>query len=134
MSASADPAHWRWPSAPFQAYSWMAFPHREEILVQSFCNYREYDGESLDGIADLPESEQRRRFGGTLAPTVRLAVSDGQTRIRGRLGHWHIPLPSEPLPDTHDEPPADVDAADDTRPNLDERPRFRPGPYSGLDY
>ena len=121
-------------SAPFQAYSWMAFPHREEILVQSFCNYREYDGESLDGIADLPESEQRRRFGGTLAPTVRLAVSDGQTRIRGRLGHWHIPLPSEPLPDTHDEPPADVDAADGTRPNLDERPRFRPGPYSGLDY
>jgi len=42
------------PEAPFQAYSWMAFAHDEEVLVQSFLNYYDFAGDSLDAIADLP--------------------------------------------------------------------------------
>jgi len=85
-------------SVPYQSYSWMAFPHREEILVQSFLNYYDFEGDSLDDIAHLPEREQTDRFGGTLAPTVRLTVDGTSTRICGTLTHWHIPTPGEPLP------------------------------------
>ena len=85
-------------SAPFQAYSWMAFPHEDEVLVQSFFNYRDFAGDSLDEIADLSVAEQCRRFGGTLGPTVRLSVAGDGTRVRGTLSHWHIPTPGEGLP------------------------------------
>lgn len=94
-------------SAPFQTYSWMAFAHRDEMLVQSFCNYREFGGESLDGIAAFSEAEQHRRFGGTLAPTLRVAVTDDRTRIRGTLAHWRVPTEAEPLPDPDYRPPTD---------------------------
>ena len=87
-------------NAPFQSYSWMAFPHDEEVLVQSFFNYYEFAGETLDEIAHLPESEQMRRFGGTLGPTVRLDVEGARSRILGALGHWHIPMVGEELPPT----------------------------------
>ena len=86
------------PSAPFQAYSWMAFTHGSEVLVQSFLNYFDFAGESLDAIAELPDADQRDRFGGTLAPTLRLAVDGDQTRLHGTLDAWHMPLPDEPLP------------------------------------
>jgi levansucrase len=86
-------------NAPFQSYSWMAFPHREELLVQSFFNYYDFDGETLDLVGHLSESEQMRRFGGTLGPTLRLALDGDRTRILGSLDHWHLPLPDEPLPD-----------------------------------
>ena len=76
----------------------MAFPHREEVLVQSFFNYFDFDGESLDEVAELPVPEQRRRFGGTLAPTVRLSVDGDRSRVRGTLDHWHLPTADEPLP------------------------------------
>jgi len=85
-------------NAPFQAYSWMAFPHEEELLVQSFFNYRDFAGDSLDEVADLSVAEQRRRFGGTLGPTVRLAVEGDETSVRGTLTHWHLPTPGEGLP------------------------------------
>ena len=85
-------------TAPFQAYSWMAFPHRDEVLVQGFFNYFDFDGESLDEIAELSTAEQMRRFGGTLAPTTRLRVDGDRTEVVGTLGHWHVPLPGEPLP------------------------------------
>lgn len=86
------------PDAPFQAYSWMAFAHDEEVLVQSFLNYYDFAGDSLDEIAEFPEAEQRERFGGTLAPTLRLAVDGDRTRLLGALGGWRIPIPGEPLP------------------------------------
>jgi levansucrase len=86
------------PSAPFQAYSWMAFAHDEEVLVQSFLNYYDFAGDSLDAIADLSEADQRERFGGTLAPALRLAVEGDRTRLLGTLDAWHIPTPDEPLP------------------------------------
>ena len=86
------------PDAPFQAYSWMAFAHDDEVLVQSFLNYYDFGGDSLDAIAELPEAEQRDRFGGTLAPTLRLGVDGDRTRLLGTLAAWRIPTPGEPLP------------------------------------
>ncbi len=76
----------------------MAFPHSDEVLVQSFFNYYDFDGETLDEIAHLSESEQMRRFGGSLGPALRLEVEGSRTRIIGSLGHWHIPLAGETLP------------------------------------
>ncbi|MDS0283023.1 glycoside hydrolase family 68 protein [Haloarcula onubensis] len=90
-------------NAPFQAYSWMAFPHDGEVLVQNFFNYFDFAGDTLDEIAHLPESEQMRRFGGTLAPTLRLTVSGAGTEIIGKLGHWEIPMAGESLPPTERE-------------------------------
>jgi levansucrase len=84
--------------APFQAYSWLAYDHGDDVLVTSFFNYWDYDRPSLDDVALLPEDEQRRRFGGTLAPTVRLGLDGSQTRVLGALDHGHLPLPGEPLP------------------------------------
>jgi levansucrase len=90
-------------NAPFQAYSWLAYGHREEVLVTSFFNYYDFDRPSLDDVALLPESEQRRRFGGTLAPTVRVGVDGDRTRILGTLDHAHLPIRSEDLPETETE-------------------------------
>lgn len=86
-------------NAPFQAYSWLAYPHREELLVASFFNYYDLEGRSLDDVALLREEEQFARFGGTLAPTVRLALDGDRTRVVGTLGHGHLPLPGEDLPE-----------------------------------
>ncbi len=103
-------------TAPFQAYSWMAFPHEEEVLVQSFFNFRDFSGDSLDEIAEFSDAEQLRRFRGTLSPTLRLAVEGNTTRVRGTLDHWHIPTPDEPLPpvDT-DRPLSEADIEDVSR-------------------
>ena len=85
-------------NAPFQAYSWLAYDHGDELLVTSFFNYFDYDRPSMDDVALLPEDEQMRRFGGTLAPTVRVALEGSETRVRGTLGHGHLPLARESLP------------------------------------
>ena len=101
------------PDAPFQAYSWMAFAHDEEVLLQSFLNYHDFAGDSLDAVAEFSETEQRARFGGTLAPTLRLAVNGGETRLLGALDGWRIPAPDEPLPpvDESELPDGDFDEA-----------------------
>ncbi|RDI72077.1 glycoside hydrolase family 68 protein [Halopelagius longus] len=85
--------------APFQAYSWLAYDHGDELLATSFFNYHEYDRPTMDDVALLPEDEQRRRFGGTLAPTVRIELDGAETRVRGALDHGHLPLPREGLPE-----------------------------------
>ncbi|ELZ34027.1 Levansucrase [Halogeometricum pallidum JCM 14848] len=85
-------------NAPFQAYSWLAYDHGDELLVTSFFNYFDYDRPSMDDVALLPEDEQMRRFGGTLAPTVRVGVDGTRTRVLGTLGHGHLPLARESLP------------------------------------
>ncbi len=85
-------------NAPFQAYSWMVYQHRDELLVTSFFNYYDFDRPSLDDVALLPEDEQMRRFGGTLAPTVRLGFGDGETWLRGVLAHGQLPTEDEELP------------------------------------
>lgn len=98
------------PDAPFQAYSWMAFAHKDEVLIQSFLNYYDFGGESLDAISEFSESEQRARFGGTLAPTLRLALDGRQTRLVGTLDGWRIPVQDESLPsvDESEIPTTDV--------------------------
>ncbi|MFB6126151.1 MAG: glycoside hydrolase family 68 protein [Halolamina sp.] len=87
-------------NAPFQAYSWLVYPHEEELLATSFFNYYDLGGLSLDDVGELPPDEQFRRFGGTLAPTVRVALDGDRTRVRGKLRHGHLPTPDEALPDT----------------------------------
>ena len=119
-------------TVPYQAYSWIAFPHREEILVGSFYNYREYAGESLDGIADLSEAEQRRRFGGTLSPTIRVAIDGDRTRITGTLAHWDVPTPAEDLPESTEYVPSEgIDIGEERPSGLPgRRDRHRTGGYS----
>ncbi|WP_129112805.1 glycoside hydrolase family 68 protein [Halegenticoccus tardaugens] len=95
-------------NAPFQAYSWLADDHGDEALVTAFFNYFDFDRPSLDDVAHLPESEQLRRFGGTLAPTVRLRLDGRRTRVVGTLDHGHLPLPDEELPEPWWEPGEDV--------------------------
>jgi levansucrase len=90
-------------NAPFQAYSWLAYGHEDEILVTSFFNYYDYDRPSLDDVGLLPEDEQFRRFGGTLAPTLRLGVEGRETRITGTLDHGHLPTKAESFPETEAE-------------------------------
>lgn len=85
-------------TAPFQAYSWTVLDHHDELLATSFLNYHDYDRRTLDDVAHLPAAEQFRRFGGTPAPTLRLAVDGDRTRIRGTLGHGHVPAADEALP------------------------------------
>ncbi|MDL5362454.1 glycoside hydrolase family 68 protein [Halalkalicoccus sp. NIPERK01] len=85
-------------NAPYQAYSWIAFPHREELLVSGFFNYYDLGGLTLDDVATLSPDEQLAKFGGTLAPTVRIAFDGDRTRITGTLSHGRIPLESEELP------------------------------------
>ncbi|WP_226023345.1 glycoside hydrolase family 68 protein [Halomicrobium salinisoli] len=85
-------------NAPYQSYSWMVLPHGDEALVQSFFNYYDFAAPSMDAVADLPDAEQRRRFGGTMAPTLRLGIDGPTARIRGKLDHWRVPLPREDLP------------------------------------
>ncbi|WP_436922978.1 glycoside hydrolase family 68 protein [Halosimplex amylolyticum] len=86
-------------NAPFQTYSWMVLPHDEEVLVQSFFNFYDFAGESVDLIGELSEAEQMRRFGGTLGPTLRLDLDGDRTRVLGTLDAWHLPLAGEALPD-----------------------------------
>jgi levansucrase len=85
-------------NAPFQSYSWLAFDHPEDLLVESFFGYFDYDRPSLDDVALLPEIEQFRRFGGTLAPTLRVHLDGDRSRIVGALEHGRIPLRTERLP------------------------------------
>ncbi|MEM4781975.1 MAG: glycoside hydrolase family 68 protein, partial [Halalkalicoccus sp.] len=90
-------------NAPYQAYSWVAFPHREELLVSGFFNYYDLGGLTLDDVAGLSPDDQLEKFGGTLAPTVRVALDGDRTRITGTLSHGRIPLESEDLPALPDE-------------------------------
>ena len=90
-------------TAPFQAYSWLAVGHGEELLVSGFLNYPGFDGERLEEIAALSGEEQRQRFAGTLTPTLRLSVDGEETRIHGKLGHWAFPSETETLPPLADD-------------------------------
>ena len=90
-------------TAPFQAYSWLAVGHGEELLVSGFLNYPDFDGERLAEIAALSGEEQRQRFAGTLTPTLRLAVEGEETRIHGTLDHWAFPSESGTLPPLADD-------------------------------
>ena len=99
-------------SAPFQAYSWLAVRHGEELLVSGFLNYPDFDGGVIGDLAALSGEAQRQRFAGTLTPTLRLAVDGDETRIRGTLDHWALPSADEPVPPVADDwhlPAAELD-------------------------
>ncbi|KYH24232.1 levansucrase/invertase [Halalkalicoccus paucihalophilus] len=85
-------------AAPFQAYSWLAMPQGDNILVESFENFRGLDdtsqGEiSLDEVGSLPAEEQKELFGGTLAPSLKVQLEGTETRIVSELNDGHF-LPS----------------------------------------
>ena len=85
-------------TAPFQAYSWLAVPCGDELLVQGFLNYPTLAVESLDEIGALDSDEQRRAFAGTLTPTLRVELEGDRTRIVDQLDQWELPADSESLP------------------------------------
>jgi len=106
-------------TAPFQAYSWLAVPCGDELLVQGFLNYPELAVESLDEIGALSDDEQRRAFAGSLTPTLRVELEGDRTRIVDQLDPWEIPAESRSLPpiDKLWEPPAEL---------LDSKPGLTP--------
>ena len=77
--------------------------------MSGFFNYYDLGDLTLDDIAGLPPAEQHAKFGGTLSPTVRIALDGDRTRITGTLSHGRIPLESEKLPDRSEEPIAHHD-------------------------
>ncbi|WP_126664381.1 glycoside hydrolase family 68 protein [Haloterrigena salifodinae] len=85
-------------SAPFQAYSWLAMPHGNDVLIESFENFRGLDDTSrgeigLDEVGHLPPEEQKELFGGTLAPSLKLQLEGTETRVVSELNDGHF-LPS----------------------------------------
>lgn len=85
-------------SAPFQAYSWLAVSHGQELLVSSFLNYPSFSGTAIGEIVELSGDERRKQFAGTLTPTLRLAVDGHQTQVQGSLSHWALPSEDLSLP------------------------------------
>ncbi len=85
-------------NAAYQTYSYVAYKHAGELLVSSFFNYHDLRGLGIDDVGGLPEHEQLRRFGGTLAPTMRLGFEGDRTWFRGMLEHWHLPTGDDELP------------------------------------
>lgn len=63
------------PSAPDQAYAWLVLP---DLRAVSFLNYRSPAGGDL---RRAPAEEARAGFGGTLAPTLQLALDGSVTSI-----------------------------------------------------
>jgi levansucrase len=71
--------------APFQMYSWLAMPHGNDAVVESFVNFR--DVQTLD----LSGDELKEAFGGTLAPSLRVKIDDTDTRIQTELQDGQFP-------------------------------------------
>lgn len=81
--------------APFQAYSWLAMPQGDDLLVESFENFRGLDDTSqgeigLDEVGHLPAEEQKELFGGTLAPSLRVKLDGTETRVVTELQDGHF--------------------------------------------
>jgi levansucrase len=68
------------PAEPDQAYAWLVL---DDLRVVSFVNY-------LNGGRDpkrMSPAEARARFGGTIAPVLRLTLDGARTAIAGGPGH-----------------------------------------------
>ena len=68
------------PNAPDQAYAWLVLP---DLRAVSFLNYRSPAGGDL---RRAPAEEARAGFGGTLAPTLQLALDGSVTSIVKQQG------------------------------------------------
>ncbi len=73
------------PEQPFQTYSWLALPHGDGALVTSFLNFTDLEGKSLKEVGKLPPEKQKAVFGGTLAPSLKLQLNGGETRVGSEL-------------------------------------------------
>ncbi|AHG01558.1 beta-fructofuranosidase (plasmid) [Halostagnicola larsenii XH-48] len=85
-------------AAPFQGYSWLAMPQGNDVLVESFENFRGLDDTSrgeigLDEVGFLPAEEQKELFGGTLAPSLKVQLDGTETRVVAELNDGHF-IPS----------------------------------------
>ncbi|MFB4168851.1 glycoside hydrolase family 68 protein [Virgibacillus sp. JSM 102003] len=70
------------PEQPFQAYSWIVLP---DFSVESFVNYFNLEGLTLDEVANQPDQYIFNHFGGVLAPTLQLQVNGLETDIVNEL-------------------------------------------------
>lgn len=76
------------PSEPFQAYSWLMLPNG---FAESFFNYFDLGGIDLREVGDQSPEFQRSHFGGTLAPTLKVAIRGARTSITAELDDGFIP-------------------------------------------
>ncbi|MGG3572363.1 glycoside hydrolase family 68 protein [Bacillus gobiensis] len=70
------------PQEPFQAYSWLVLP---DFTVLSFIDNFNLQGIPIQQVGTLPAEFQFAHFGGTLAPTIQLAVDGATTQIVNEL-------------------------------------------------
>ena len=63
------------PARPDQAYAWLVLP---DLTVESFVDYPSIDG---DPRGTDPETA-RTCFGGTVAPTLNLALQETRTVVK----------------------------------------------------
>ncbi|WP_227356009.1 glycoside hydrolase family 68 protein [Haladaptatus salinisoli] len=80
---------------PFQAYSWLAMPQGDDILVESFENFIGLDDTShgsisLKEVGNLPPEEQKELFRGTLAPSLKVQLNGTETKIVAELNDGHF--------------------------------------------
>jgi levansucrase len=78
---------------PFQAYSYDVLPigtsKSPRFFVTSFVDYP--GTLDIGAVGNLPPEEQLAGFGGTLAPTIEVAIEGDTTRIVDTLDYGEIP-------------------------------------------
>jgi len=62
----------------YQAYSWMVLPNGKVI---SFYNFHDLDGRNISDLGATSPEYQMNHFGGTLAPTIKLAIQNDSTKV-----------------------------------------------------
>ncbi|KGX89288.1 levansucrase [Pontibacillus halophilus JSM 076056 = DSM 19796] len=88
------------PEQPFQAYSWLVLP---DLSAESFVNYFNLEGLSLNEVGNQPDQYIFNHFGGVLAPTLQLTVDNLDTTIVNELAQGLVmesETQSAPFPPT----------------------------------
>ncbi|SDN98475.1 glycoside hydrolase family 68 protein [Halobacillus aidingensis] len=62
----------------YQAYSWMVLPNGKVI---SFYNFHDLDGKNIADLGGTSPEYQMSHFGGTLAPTLKIALQNDRTKV-----------------------------------------------------
>jgi levansucrase len=68
------------PEATYQSYSWLVLP---TLRVLSFLDYIDIGSRSVADVTREPVAYQLAHFGGTVAPTLTIALEGDRTRIVG---------------------------------------------------
>ncbi len=66
------------PEAMYQSYSWFVLPN---LRVLSFLDYIDIGDRSVADVTTEPSDYQLAHFGGTIAPTLTIALDGGETRL-----------------------------------------------------